>query len=143
EQFQSGIKRHPFDMRYQLAVDKRDHSFRIFRADMSLDGGGRPNYSAVLAAVGATAAQSIYYLPQSDLAATAYFSRAVEAGSMRGFGTLQTMAATEMMVDELAERLGVDAIALRQKNVLKSGMKNTQGAIPAGALRLDEILAKA
>ncbi|HEX5842034.1 MAG TPA: xanthine dehydrogenase family protein molybdopterin-binding subunit [Pseudomonas sp.] len=143
EQFQSGIKRHPFDMHYQLAVNKQDHSFQIFRAHMDVDGGGRANYSASVAAVGATAAQSIYYLPQSDLAATAYHSRAVEAGSMRGFGTLQTMAATEMMVDEVAGRLGIDAIELRKKNVFKSGMKNTQGAIPAGALRLDEILDKA
>ncbi|MCU1718222.1 xanthine dehydrogenase family protein molybdopterin-binding subunit [Pseudomonas sp. 5P_3.1_Bac2] len=143
EQFQSGIKRHPFDMHYQLAVNKHNHQFQIFRAHMDVDGGGRANYSASVASVGATAAQSIYYLPRSDLAATAYHSRGVEAGSMRGYGTLQTMAATEMMVDELAERLQVDAIELRQKNVLKSGMKNTQGAIPAGALRLQEILDKA
>lgn len=143
EQFQSGIKRHPFDIRYQLAVDRNDLGFRIFRADMSADGGGRANYSASVAAVGATAAQSIYYMPQNDLAVTAYHSRGVEAGSMRGYGTLQTMAATEMMVDEIAGRLGVDAIDLRRRNALRSGMKNTQGAVPAGALRLHEILDKA
>jgi CO/xanthine dehydrogenase Mo-binding subunit len=28
EQFQSGIKRHPFDIRYQLAVDKNDTASR-------------------------------------------------------------------------------------------------------------------
>lgn len=143
EQFQSGIKRHAFDIHYQLAVDKKDLSFKIFRADMSVDGGGRINYSPSVAAVGATAAQSIYYMPQNDLAVTAYHSRGVEAGSMRGYGTLQTMAATEMMVDEIAGRLGVDAIELRRVNALKSGMKNTQGAVPAGALRLHEILDKA
>ncbi|MDF9618763.1 xanthine dehydrogenase family protein molybdopterin-binding subunit [Pseudomonas entomophila] len=143
EQFQSGIKRHPFDIRYQLAVDKRDMSFKIFRADMTVDGGGRINYSPSVAAVGATAAQSIYYMPQNDLSVTAFHSRGVEAGSMRGYGTLQSMAATEMMVDEIADRLGVDAIELRRKNALKSGMKNTQGAVPAGALRLHEILDKA
>ena len=143
EQFQSGIKRHPFDIRYQLAVDKSDLSFKIFRADMNVDGGGRINYSPSVAAVGATAAQSIYYMPQNDLSVTAYHSRGVEAGSMRGYGTLQTMAATEMMVDEVAGILGVDAIELRRVNALKSGMKNTQGAVPAGALRLHEILDKA
>ncbi|MHB9799337.1 xanthine dehydrogenase family protein molybdopterin-binding subunit [Pseudomonas sp. MT3] len=143
EQFQSGIKRHPFDIHYQLAVDKKDLTFKVFRSEMSVDGGGRINYSPSVAAVGATAAQSIYYMPQNDLQVTAYHSRAVEAGSMRGYGTLQSMAATEMMVDEIAGRLGVDAIELRRVNALKSGMKNTQGAIPAGALRLHEILDKA
>jgi CO/xanthine dehydrogenase Mo-binding subunit len=34
---------------------------------------------------------------------------------MRGYGTLQSMAATEMMVDEIAGRLGVDAIDLRAR----------------------------
>ncbi|PWK39415.1 xanthine dehydrogenase family protein molybdopterin-binding subunit [Pseudomonas sp. OV226] len=143
EQFQSGIKRHSFDIHYQLSVDKNDNSFKIFRAEIALDGGGRINYSASVAAVGASAAQSIYYIPQSDLQATAYPSRGVEAGSMRGYGTLQTMASTEMMVDEIANRLGVDAIELRKKNVLLSGMKNTQGAVPAGGLRMHEILDKA
>lgn len=143
EQFQSGIKRHPFDIQYQLAVDKQDLSFKIFRADMSVDGGGRINYSPSVAAVGATAAQSIYYMPANDLSVTAYHSRGVEAGSMRGYGTLQTMAATEMMVDEVAGLLGVDAIELRRVNAMKTGMKNTQGAVPAGALRLHEILDKA
>ncbi|PSJ19503.1 hypothetical protein CVH10_22520, partial [Halomonas sp. ND22Bw] len=70
-------------------------------------------------------------------------SRAVDAGSTRGYGTLQTMSATEMLVDEAAERLGMDAIALRQANVFRTGQRNSQGAVPAGALRNDEILARA
>ena len=53
------------------------------------------------------------------------------------------MAATEMLVDELAAETGRDAIALRRLNVLKSGMKNTQGLVPAGHLRMDELLALA
>jgi CO/xanthine dehydrogenase Mo-binding subunit len=90
--------------------------------------------------VAATAAQSIYYFPQSDLAAVAIASRALDAGSARGYGTLQSMAATEMMVDEFAEALQLDPIEFRLRNALRSGMKNTQGAIPAGAIRVDEVL---
>src|SRR5690606_33815614 len=48
--------------------------------------------------------------------------------------------ATEMMMDEMAARLNLDPIDFRKRNVLKSGTKNTQGAIPAGAVRADEIL---
>lgn len=40
------------------------------------------------------------------------------------------MAATEMMVDELAAELKIDPIEFRLRNVLKSGMKNTQGGDP-------------
>jgi len=93
--------------------------------------------------IGATGAQSIYYLPKSDLAATAIASPAVVAGSARDYGTQQSMGATEMMVDEIAEMLDLDPIEFRLRNVLKSGMKNTQGAVPAGAVRADEILERA
>jgi CO/xanthine dehydrogenase Mo-binding subunit len=143
EQFQSGLKRHSFTMHYRIAVDRKTGMFQSFAGDFDANGGGRANFSAVVAKVGASAAQSIYYFPKSDLVAIANASRALDAGSMRGFGTLQTMAATEMAVDEIAAVLGLDPIDLRLKNVLRSGMKNTQGAVPGGAIRADEILQKA
>lgn len=143
EQFQMALKRHTFWMDNTLVIDRSTGKFRAMTGHFKLDGGGRKNYSFDVANVGATAAQSIYYLPKTDFSAAALASRAVEAGSMRGYGTLQTMSATEMMVDEAAELLGIDPIELRLRNVFQSGMKNTQGAIPAGALRNDEILIKA
>jgi CO/xanthine dehydrogenase Mo-binding subunit len=143
EQFQMALKRHGFWMDNTLLLDRPTGKIRAMTGRFKLDGGGRKNYSFDVANVGATAAQSIYYLPRSDFSAAAYASRAVEAGSMRGYGTLQTMSATEMMVDEAAAMLALDPIELRLRNVLQSGMKNTQGAIPAGALRNKEILLKA
>lgn len=143
EQFQNGLKRHAFRMDNALLVDRATGRFRAMTGRYACDGGGRPNYSVAVSFVGATAAQSIYYLPKSDFQAIALASRAVEAGSTRGFGTLQTMSATEMMVDEAAALLGMDAIELRLRNVLRTGQRNSQGAVPAGALRNEEILQKA
>ncbi len=143
EQFQASLKRHSFRMRYRLAVDRKSGKFEIFQGDLVGDGGGRRNFSPSVCLVAATAAQSIYYFPRSDLASTVIASRALDAGSARGYGTLQSMGATEMLVDEAAAELGIDPIELRLRNVFKSGMKNTQGAIPGGAMRADEVLAKA
>jgi CO/xanthine dehydrogenase Mo-binding subunit len=143
EQFQMGLKRHAYWMKNTLVVDKATGKFKIMKGEFKNDGGGRGNYSFSVAMVGATAAQSIYYFPKSDYSAAALASRAVEAGSMRGYGTLQTMSATEMMVDEAAELLKMDPIDLRLRNVLRAGMKNTQGAIPASTIRNEEILLKA
>jgi CO/xanthine dehydrogenase Mo-binding subunit len=143
EQFQMGLKRHAFWMDNTLVIDRNTGKIRIMTGQFKNDGGGRPNFSFSVAFVGASAAQSVYYLPKSDFSAISLGSRAVEAGSTRGYGTLQTMSATEMMIDEAAELLGIDAIDLRLKNVFKSGMKNSHGVIPAGALRNDEILLKA
>ncbi|MCV9938786.1 molybdopterin-dependent oxidoreductase [Boseaceae bacterium BT-24-1] len=143
EQFQTALKRHAFQMDKVMVIDRKTGKFRAMTGRYRSDGGGRENFSVSVGTVGATAAQSIYYLPKSDFSAAIMSSRAVDAGSMRGYGTLQTMAATEMMVDEAAEALGLDPMELRRRNALKSGMKNSQGAIPSGALRHDEILAKA
>ncbi|EGT3593531.1 MULTISPECIES: xanthine dehydrogenase family protein molybdopterin-binding subunit [Serratia] len=143
EQFQTALKRHAFDMNYRIAVNRQTGVMQSFLGDMTADGGGRSNFTPSVVMVGATAAQSIYYFPKSDLSSVGLASRAIDAGSARGYGTLQSMAATEMMVDELAAELKIDPIEFRLRNVLKSGMKNTQGAIPAGAIRADEVLEKA
>ncbi len=143
EQFQTSIKRHAFKMHYRIAVDRKTGLLQSFKGEFEANGGGRANFSPSVAMVGATAAQSIYYFPKNDLAAVAIATRAIDAGSARGYGTLQSMAATEMMIDEMAEKLGLDAIDFRLTNALRSGMKNTQGAIPAGAIRVDEVLQKA
>ena len=142
EQFQSSLKRHSFRIRYRLAVDRESGKFAIFQGEMQGDGGGRLNFSPSVCLVAATAAQSIYYFPRSDLASTVISSRALDAGSARGYGTLQSMGATEMLVDEIAAELRMDPIELRLRNVFKTGMKNTQGAIPGGAQRADEVLAR-
>lgn len=59
---------------------------------------------------------------------------------MRGYGTIQVMSITELMVDEVAAELGIDQIELRRRNALQAGFENTQGAQPLGEPRIIEIL---
>jgi CO/xanthine dehydrogenase Mo-binding subunit len=143
EQFQAGLKRHQFGMDYTMAVERGTGLLRSLRAGIVANGGGRANISALLTMVGATSAASVYYFPQSDVAATAIASRAVDCGSARGFGAVETMTATELMMDEIAGELGLDPIEFRLRNVLKTGMRNTQGAIPLGTQRAEAVLEKA
>ena len=51
-----------------------------------------------------TGAIGIYDIPKVDVTTVAVHSRGVTAGSMRGYGTLQTMTALEVLVDEAAPR---------------------------------------
>ncbi|SNT75793.1 xanthine dehydrogenase family protein molybdopterin-binding subunit [Paracoccus seriniphilus] len=139
QHFQFALKRHPFDIRTGIAVDSEGH-FQIMTCDAVGDGGGVMNFSPSVGTVAVTAAQSIYYLPKSDLSVEVLPSTSVTSGSMRGYGTLQSMASTEMLVDEIAAEMKIDPIELRRRNVIESGMKNTQGAVPSGHLRAGEIL---
>jgi CO/xanthine dehydrogenase Mo-binding subunit len=143
DQFRAGLKRHKFSMGYTAAVDRRTGLLQSFRARIIANGGGRANCSVALTMVGATSAQSVYYFPKSDVAATAIASRALDCGAARGYGGLETLAATELMVDELAAELGLDPIEFRLRNVLKTGMRTAQGAVPLGTQRAEAVLTKA
>ncbi len=112
--------------------------FDVLKGTYNCNGGGRENLSVAVSHVAVRGAQSIYY-PKSDLTALAMATPAVEAGSMRGFGSLQSMAVTELMVDEIAHNLNIDPIELRRRNAILEGYPNTQGGV-AGDPRNVEML---
>ena len=143
EHFQAGLKRHQFSMRYKVGVDRRTGVMQSFQAGLIANGGGRANCSVALSMVAATSAASIYYFPKTDIAVTAISSRALDCGSARGYGALETLAATEIMADEIAGELDLDPIEFRLRNVLKTGMKDAQGSVPDGAQRAETVLEKA
>ena len=143
DQFQTGLKRHQFSMGYTVAVERKTGLLQSFRAEIAANGGGRANCSVALTIVGAISAHSVYYFPKSDMTATAIASRAIDCGAARGYGGTETLTATEVMMDEIAGELGIDAIEFRLRNVLKTGMRNTQGAIPLGTQRAEAVLEQA
>ena len=140
EQFQMGMKRHAVDMDVTIMGDRTTGKFEVIKGTYSCNGGGRENLSVAVSHVAVRGAQSIYYFPNSDLTALAMATPAVEAGSMRGFGSLQSMAVTELMVDEIASELNISPIELRRRNAILEGYPNTQGGIIAGDPRNVEML---
>lgn len=142
EQFQSGIKRHPFDMHFKVAINKNTQKIESLYSHFTLNGGGRCNYTPGVTAVGCTGVQGIYYVPKSSIVGVGNATRSVISGSNRGYGAFQTMPAFDTLLDEAASMLKADPVEFRLNNLMKSGMKNTQGAIPAGMLRGGEALSK-
>ena len=142
EQFQSGIKRHAFKMHSRIGIDRTTGRIRAFAADHILDGGGLANYSASVADVAATAAIGIYDIPKVDITTVAIHSRGVTAGSMRGYGTLQTMTALEVLIDEATQALRLDPIEFRRRNALPTDGKTMTGNPLIGITRTGEILDK-
>jgi CO/xanthine dehydrogenase Mo-binding subunit len=140
EQFQMGMKQHSFRMQNTLVADRRSGKFKIVKGTYILDGGGRPNVSANVGVAGTSQALSIYHVPKSDLSFAAISSRGVEAGSTRGYGSLQTIMGIEMLVDETAQALGIDPVELRLRNLSTVG---TQVAGDQPQVRNMEILLKA
>jgi len=142
EQFQSGIKRHGFSLRTRMGVDRATSKIFAFAADHVLHAGGLANFSPHVATVGAVAALGIYYAPKVDITTVSLPSRAVTAGSMRGYGTLQTMTALEVLVDEMCTALPLDPIEFRRRNALKTGERTVTGNTYSVSIRTPEILDK-
>src|SRR5260370_41991016 len=61
---------------------------------------------------------------------------------MRGYGTLQTMTALEVLIDEAAAALPLDPIEFRRRNALKTGGKILTGNTYSVSVRTPEILDK-
>jgi CO/xanthine dehydrogenase Mo-binding subunit len=142
EQFQSGIKRHAFSIHTRMGVDRETGKIFAFAADHVLHAGGLANFSPTVAPVAANAALGIYYAPKVDVATVSLHSRAVTAGSMRGYGTLQTMTALEVLVDEMCTALPLDPIEFRRRNALTAGDRTLAGNRYIVSVRTPEILDK-
>ena len=142
EQFQSGIKRHAFSMHTRMGVDRATGKIFAFAADHVLHAGGLANFSPTVAPVAANAALGIYYAPKVDVATVSLHSRGVTAGSMRGYGTLQTMTALEVLVDEMCTALPLDPIEFRRRNALTAGDRTMAGNRYIVSVRTPEILDK-
>src|ERR1044071_7245808 len=82
-----------------------------------------------------------YRLPHMKTDAFTVYTNTVPAGAYRGFGTLQVTWAYESQMDIIAEKLGIDALEFRLKNLLRKGEVYTPGDTPvdcdlrAGLLR--------
>jgi CO/xanthine dehydrogenase Mo-binding subunit len=142
QQFQGGIKRHAFKMRSQISVDRATGKIKAFAADHVLDGGGLANFSATVAAVSANAAIGIYDVPKVDVTTVAVHTRGVTAGSMRGYGTLQTLTAIELLIDEAATALKLDPIDFRRRNALGQAGRTMAGNPYSVSVRTPEMLTK-
>jgi CO/xanthine dehydrogenase Mo-binding subunit len=142
QQFQAGIKRNPFRMKTKIGVDRATGKIVAFAADHVLHGGGLANLAAQVASVGACAALGIYYVPKVDITTVVPHSRAVTTGSMRGYGTLQTMTALEVQVDEICTALPLDPIEFRRRNALEDGGRTITGNPYIVSVRTPEILDK-
>ena len=142
QQFQGGIKRHAFKIDSRIGVERASGRITAFAADHVLDGGGLANYSGSVAVVAATGAIGIYDVPKVDITTVALHSRGITAGSMRGYGSLQTMTALETLVDEVAAALPLDPIEFRRRNALKTGGRTMTGNPYTVSVRTPEILDK-
>jgi 4-hydroxybenzoyl-CoA reductase alpha subunit len=118
--------RHPVKMWAKTGV-KSDGTIQAMQYKTFLDGGGYSSYG--LASVYYTGAlQTVTYkVPAYKFEGVRVFTNKPPCGPKRGHGTPQPRFAEEIQMDEIAEKLGVDPLDLRLKQLVEANSVTING----------------
>jgi CO/xanthine dehydrogenase Mo-binding subunit len=119
-------KRHPSIVRHRTGVTK-DGRLTAMDIDAVLDGGAYATLSAVVLSRGMIHAAGPYRCDHIRIRGRATMTNTPPNGAFRGFGAPQTQFASEVHMDRIAERLGLDPIRIREINALRPGDTTATG----------------
>jgi CO/xanthine dehydrogenase Mo-binding subunit len=119
-------KRHPGVIRHRTGVT-RDGRLTAMDIDVVLDGGAYATLSAVVLSRGVLHATGPYRCDHVRIRGRVTMTNTPPNGAFRGFGAPQTQFATEVHIDRIADRLGIDPVRIREMNALRPGDTTATG----------------
>jgi xanthine dehydrogenase molybdenum-binding subunit len=120
ETFVAGRSRHPVIVELKQGV-KRDGALTARQARFIANSGAYGSHGPGITWVGSAALGSLHKCPNVRIEGLCVYTNAPIAGAFRGYGAPQAYFALETQMDEIAEALGMDPIALRLKNAFTPG----------------------
>jgi xanthine dehydrogenase large subunit len=109
-------KRHPYLVRWEAGYDGQGRIEGVRLAFFS-DGGCSTDLSPSVLDRTLMHADNCYYLPHAEFTGRICFTNHPSNTAFRGFGGPQAMVAIENVLETIAERLGIDALTVREKNL--------------------------
>jgi len=123
------ITRHPARVTIKTGVT-RDGKLIARDCQVYMDTGAYADAGPRVTQKAAYRALGPYKIPYAKVEAYGVYTNVVPAGAFRGFGALQVTWAYESQMDMIADRLGLDPLDFRLKNLLKKGDPYTAGDTP-------------
>lgn len=120
EDMEATTKRHPAVVRHRTGATK-DGRLVAQDIEILMDGGAYSTLSAVVLSRGTLHATGPYDCPHVSIRSRAVATNTPPNGAFRGFGAPQTLYAAEMQMERLAERLDLDPVTIRERNVVEPG----------------------
>jgi 4-hydroxybenzoyl-CoA reductase subunit alpha len=117
EVFYAHRGRHPMHMRYRSGVTREGRLTGV-DATIVVDGGAYSSYGLVTTYYAGQLLTGPYVFPTYRFDSTRVFTNKPPCGPKRGHGSVQPRFAFEVQLDQLAERLEIDPIDLRRRNLL-------------------------
>ncbi|OAA26216.1 xanthine dehydrogenase, molybdenum binding subunit apoprotein [Frankia sp. EI5c] len=120
ESFLGHPHRHPARMWFRHTATPEGDLVSV-AARVLMDGGAYASSSPAVLTNAVTHAAGPYRVPNARLDGLVVRTNNPPCGAMRGFGVPQVVIGHEAQMDRLADRLGMDRVALRVRNALRPG----------------------
>ncbi len=119
QEFTSTRSRHPNIMRYKVGVTDG----KVVAADLYLigDTGAYGSHGLTVQMVGGFKGLTLYNAPNSRFVCDVVYTNQSPPGAYRGYGAMQCQFGIEVLMAEIAEKLGLDVVAFKRANWLKLG----------------------
>ena len=120
EQFFGATTRHPFKVTVKVGA-RSDGTLTALQFRVVANTGAYGNHGPAVMFHSVGESMGVYRAPNKKVNAYSVYTNCVPAGAFRGYGLGQVTFALESAMDELARRLGIDPLVLREKNVIGPG----------------------
>jgi len=128
EEFIASPTRQPTEITIRSGA-KRDGTFTFRDISFVHDNGAYTSWGATTPFVMMQCFSSLYRVPHVKMTGKVVYTNNPYAGSMRGYGNLQSTFAVESSIDLLAAELGMDPLDLRLTNAQEPGETTGQGMV--------------
>jgi CO/xanthine dehydrogenase Mo-binding subunit len=123
-------KRHPFFIRARWGAT-REGKLTVIEMDLLSDAGAYASSSDAVLANTAVMCTGPYECDNIHVDARTVYTNNVPCGAFRGFGSMQVEFAAEMQMHKLAEKLGLDPVEFRMRNIFRAGaLQSTRSRVP-------------
>ncbi len=122
-------KRSPFFMNMRFAADK-EGKLLAMETDYSVDHGPYSEFGDLLTLRGTQFMGAGYDIPHIRGEGRTVCTNHAWGSAFRAYGSPQSEFASEVLMDELAEKLAIDPLELRYKNVYREGSTTPTGQAP-------------
>lgn len=141
ESFKVHPKREAAVIRYKTGATS-DGKLRAIEVEIIHDTGAYANRGPYILWRATMHASGPYYVPNAKVDGYCVYTNKVYQGSFRGFGNPSVQFAAERQMDELANRLKMDPVELRLKNLLEPGMTTITGQELDSSVGIKEVVSK-
>ena len=139
ESLMVSTKRHAEIMHMKYGA-KKDGTFHAFRGRADVESGAYDSLSGPVVFRSGVVMNGPYSVPFAHTDSIGHYTNLAPGGAFRGFGSTQVTFGAEILIDEMARKLGLDPFEIRMKNALEDGKQGITGQTMGSGVGLKKSL---